>query len=160
MADAIHAQMTKKRQALALGMEYYFTGRPCKRGHYWWRDRNGNCIKCQKVRDRNAKYRNYEAWMFRQKRSQCRNRGIPFTISPEDVTVPEFCPVLGVRLSIEPTSNGSRDATPSLDRINPSGGYVPGNVAVISLRANRLKSDASADELEALAAYVRQQLGK
>ena len=34
-------------------------------------------------------------------------------------------------------------AMPSIDRIIPSLGYVPGNVAVISLAANRIKSDCT-----------------
>lgn len=42
----------------------------------------------------------------------------------------------------------------SLDRIVPSLGYVPGNVAVISHRANRIKSDATADELRAVADWL------
>lgn len=47
------------------------------------------------------------------------------------------------------------EGSPTLDRIVPSRGYVVGNVAVISMRANRLKSDASVAELQALVSYTR-----
>lgn len=38
-------------------------------------------------------------------------------------------------------------SSPSLDRIDNRMGYVPGNVWVISWKANRMKSDASMEEL-------------
>lgn len=44
---------------------------------------------------------------------------------------------------------------PTLDRVIPSLGYVRGNVQVISMRANRLKQDASLDEVLAIADYIR-----
>jgi hypothetical protein len=37
--------------------------------------------------------------------------------------------------------------SPSLDRIRPERGYVPGNVRVLSDRANRLKSNLTYEEL-------------
>lgn len=46
-----------------------------------------------------------------------------------------------------------RDNSPTLDRIRNELGYVPGNVAVVSYRANRLKSDASLDELRAITKF-------
>lgn len=47
------------------------------------------------------------------------------------------------------------DASPSLDKIIPSLGYVPGNVLVISWRANRIKCDATANELMLIANYYK-----
>ena len=47
------------------------------------------------------------------------------------------------------------DASPSVDRIRGELGYVRGNICVISWRANKLKADATAEELEAIAAYIR-----
>ena len=40
------------------------------------------------------------------------------------------------------------------DRVVPALGYVPSNIRVISFRANRIKSDASAAELRAVLEYV------
>jgi hypothetical protein len=52
------------------------------------------------------------------------------------------------------TTGKSRDRSPSLDRFDPSRGYVPGNVYVICVRCNLLKRDASITELEHIIAYL------
>jgi hypothetical protein len=51
------------------------------------------------------------------------------------------------------------DNSPSLDKIDNEKGYVPGNLAIISSRANAIKSDASLEEIEAIAAYMRRHKG-
>ena len=49
-----------------------------------------------------------------------------------------------------------QDNSPTLDRIVPELGYVPGNVAVISWKANRLKGNNTDPELfEKVAKYIR-----
>src|SRR6266481_1415047 len=47
------------------------------------------------------------------------------------------------------------DRTPSLDRIDPSKGYIKGNIAVISFRANRLKGNATLDEIRKVINYLK-----
>ncbi len=86
-------------------------------------------------------------------KQRARRSGLPFNIDATDIIVPERCPLLNIRLV--PLGGKRTDATPSLDRIKASKGYVKGNVWVISWRANRLKSDATLEELEALAAGLR-----
>ena len=49
-------------------------------------------------------------------------------------------------------------ATPSMDRIDSSKGYVEGNVAIICFRCNILKKDGSLSEFEAIAKYMRDRL--
>jgi len=91
-------------------------------------------------------------------RRRGRQAGLEATIRATDIVWPEFCPVLGLRLDYE-TPRGRRparsDALPTLDRWDNSKGYIPGNVFVISWRANSLKSNASPEELEAVARYAR-----
>ncbi len=77
-------------------------------------------------------------------------KGLDFNLTPEDVTIPHVCPVLGIALDYS-----CREKTPSFDRVDNDFGYIKGNVRVISFRANRLKSDANLEELEAIAAYMR-----
>lgn len=63
------------------------------------------------------------------------------------------CPVLGVELLYEGGS-GVHNASPTIDRLVPERGYVPENCAVISLRANQIKSNATAEELNAVWRWV------
>ena len=71
--------------------------------------------------------------------------GVPFALTDNDITIPEFCPVLGIRL--QRGIGKPCYASPSLDRIVPRKGYVPGNVRVISFRANTLKQNATIEEM-------------
>jgi len=50
--------------------------------------------------------------------------------------------------------NASRSTKPSLDRIDPRKGYVPGNVIVMSYRANVIKGDGLPSEHRAVARYI------
>jgi hypothetical protein len=78
-------------------------------------------------------------------RQSAKRRGLEHTITLDDIQIPTYCPVLGYYLR---GGEGLRHhASPSLDRIDTSKGYVPGNVWVISWRANNLKADATPDEL-------------
>lgn len=88
-----------------------------------------------------------------------RKRGLIATIRPEDLIWPTHCPVLGLELDY-PERSGMRGESPaqsnwpSLDRWDSARGYVPGNVFVISLRANTLKNNATHDEILKIAAYL------
>jgi hypothetical protein len=68
---------------------------------------------------------------------------------------PTHCPVLGTPISFA-YGQGKRPAenTASFDRIVPALGYVPGNVQIISELANRMKADATPEQLKAFAAWV------
>lgn len=84
--------------------------------------------------------------------------GTPFTITVDDIVIPERCPVLGMPLIIGlPRGSMLRDIpnSPSLDRIDNRLGYVPGNIIVVSYRANRIKCDATVAELQAVADFYR-----
>lgn len=48
----------------------------------------------------------------------------------------------------------------SLDRVDNKKGYVPGNVVVMSYKANRLKNDGTAEEHETIAKWMRDQGAK
>lgn len=89
--------------------------------------------------------RNPEKVLLRNARSRARAQGIPFALNVGDIVIPETCPVLGMKLSS--STSGNAPNSPTLDRRVPAAGYVPGNIWVISYRANRMKSDASPEEL-------------
>ena len=70
---------------------------------------------------------------------------VPFNLCAEDVLLPRVCPYLKTELIYNATRASNQ--SPSLDRIIPSMGYVPGNIQVISLLANQMKSNATAEQI-------------
>lgn len=83
-------------------------------------------------------------------RCRAKRDGVLFNLTLEDLEIPTLCPALGITLNSKWGSEGrtnTRDNTPSIDRIVPSLGYVKGNTRVISHRANRIKTDATREEL-------------
>lgn len=100
-------------------------------------------------------YKNPARTMWIEARRRARSAQLPFNIDIDDCSIPEVCPVLGIKLTQK--GEGTRnDATPTLDKIIPDRGYTKGNVKVISWLANRIKSDCSdADVFEKIAAYIR-----
>jgi hypothetical protein len=83
-------------------------------------------------------------------RARARKIGVPFSLTKDNMPpMPEICPVLGIVLTIWGSKSG--EDSPSLDRIVPALGYVPGNVRWISNRANTLRSNGSARELALVA---------
>lgn len=91
--------------------------------------------------------------MLRNARRRAKELNLPFNLEERDICVPAYCPILGVPLEV---GSLDRDNSPSLDRIIPERGYTRGNVVVLSMRANRLKSDASLDELKSLVSFLSQ----
>lgn len=91
--------------------------------------------------------------MIRSARSRAKKQWWEFSITEDDFEIPDYCPILGLKLE-HGTGRGPTDTSPTLDRIDNSKGYVPGNVQVISCRANRLKWDASPEELVQLAQWI------
>ena len=79
-------------------------------------------------------------------------------MSRDDIVIPAVCPLLGLSLRLN-TGVVGHDS-PSIDRIDSTRGYVPGNVWVISHRANTLKSNATIAELEMLVRNLRACLGE
>ena len=158
-------------EALARGDKQY-SGRPCRHGHGTMRFMaNKDCVRCRaniknKARDRymqaralkepklKPKPKSYtppglsekEQWAYRAVRHSGRK-----VLQAEDIIplLVDVCPILEVPLNYSPVGYGQK--TPpnhaSLDKIDPSKGYVVGNLQVISKKANSMKSDASIEEL-------------
>jgi hypothetical protein len=86
--------------------------------------------------------------LWRTARARAAKAGVEFTISAADLGVPPMrCPLLGTEISYAWTGKrGPKDNSPSIDRVDPRLGYVPGNVWIICNRANRIKGDGTARE--------------
>ena len=93
--------------------------------------------------------------LVRKARQRAKKNALPFTITEHDFEYPTHCPVLGIEL--HPGTGKQTDSSPSLDRTRPALGYVPGNVRVISYRANTLKSSATLKEARLVVAYLERE---
>lgn len=110
---------------------------------------------CRQPKARARKYVEdlaYRLWDNAMRRA--RKRGIEFTIKVADVVVPTHCPILGCELKPAIGANAPSANSPSLDRIDCRYGYVKGNILVMSFRANTLKNNATAAELQKVAAWL------
>ena len=98
---------------------------------------------------------NPKRYLLNTARRRSRKKGLEFTIGPDDFNIPEYCPVLGIPLTVLNSRVPGPNST-TIDRKDNSKGYVPGNVTVISYRANTLKKDAEVEELEAIVRYMKE----
>jgi len=73
-------------------------------------------------------------------------RGLEFNISREDLFLPKYCPILGIKLNY--SASKVSDNSPSIDRIDNSKGYIKGNVIVVSRLANAMKNSATFEQLK------------
>lgn len=83
-------------------------------------------------------------------RKTAKAKNLPFDLDLEyllSIKV-DKCPIFGVDFDWERFGDGhNTDWVPSLDKFYPELGYVRGNVAFISCKANRIKNDATEKEL-------------
>lgn len=102
-------------------------------------------------------YRNdlklYVYHMMKRAERRAKKANLPFDITVEDIFIPEVCPVFGCPFSIS-NGSGPGDFSPSIDKIIPDMGYVKGNIRIICSKANRIKSDASVEEVRKVLNYM------
>jgi hypothetical protein len=101
--------------------------------------------------------RNPQHTMVERAKSSAKQRGLEFAITTGDLVWPTHCSILGIELCYDrDKKTPQRDNYPTLDRWDNSKGYVPGNVFVISWRANRMKWHSTVKELEAILRYMKE----
>ena len=115
----------------------------------------------------------FNVWYFTKKKDGKR-AGFEWDIEPEDipgvriretikearnrkyysweaVEYPKVCPILG--LELDWGMNGRQLNSPSLDRIDSTKGYIRGNVMMISDLANKMKQNATPEQLRKFSRY-------
>lgn len=100
--------------------------------------------------------RNPEKAILNAARCRAAKRGIEFSISLEDITIPELCPILQIPIKCHSGQGkqGGKNDSPSLDRIDNTKGYIKGNVQVISNMANSMKFTANPEQLKLFANWI------
>lgn len=79
-------------------------------------------------------------------RQSAKLKNLEHNIDETDLPCPEFCPLLGIKIDYT-AGNGKTMLKPSVDRIDPTKGYIKGNVEVMSSLANTMKSKATPEQL-------------
>ena len=111
----------------------------------------------EKISEQAKQYRleNKEKWMCNTSKVRAKQKNLPFNLSTEYLKEiwPEDnkCPALGI--TMKKGDFCVTDHSPTLDRIIPKLGYIKGNVQVVSALANRIMSDATVNQVMAVAKH-------
>lgn len=112
--------------------------------------------RCKPCRKNIAAKRYKDNWFHQTailKKSYCTKHSVPFDLDAEYLAAiyTDKCPVFNLPF----VPNDKTDSlSPALDRVDPKKGYVRGNVQYISSRANRIKYDASIEEMQLIIKYM------
>jgi hypothetical protein len=92
-------------------------------------------------------------------RSRARRDGVPFDLTLQDLAkiATDECPIFHTKFVWGTSLLGkgkTRPDSPTLDRILPELGYVKGNVAFLSYRANRIKDNGTMQEHYDIADWI------
>lgn len=136
------------------GVERYMRGENLMSGN------STNCGCQRKYKTTHGKSETLEYILLHKAKIRAKRQNLPFNLELSDIVIPEFCPVL-INLKLESNSGGDKKTkpnSPSLDKILPERGYIKGNVAIISHRANTIKQNATVEELRRVADWLEQEL--
>ena len=133
-----------------------------------WTDSEGGkrfttCSQCEKDRF-NKRYRvNPIPQLISGFRNRAKKQNVPFNLTVEDMkdlikNAADVCPALGVKMEIAKLFANDSNYSPSFDRIDPKKGYTKSNIVIVSNRANRIKSDATVDEIRKVADFYEKLL--
>lgn len=111
-------------------------------------------VENRRARQRRYVEKNPARQLLSNAKSRAKSLGLDFNLTIDDVQIPETCPVLGIPIRAAKVRYGHN--SPTVDRIDNTKGYVRGNVAVISWRANSIKKDATLREMELITSYMRE----
>ncbi len=116
---------------------------------------DNRCKHCKSAIAHNKRCTDYFRQYCITKKSECKRKNIPFDLEPsylEEIWTNE-CPIFHTPLYKNYKGRGSSHSA-HLDRFDPRKGYIKGNVAWISGRANRIKYDASIEELRKIVDWM------
>lgn len=121
----------------------------------WNNSTKGKTAK-QRWKERDPKW----AWVVSAvggAKARSKEQKVPFSIDTKYILsiTPDKCPVFGTEFVFVGGAGGNSAHSASIDKIIPSLGYVVGNVAIISARANAIKNNATPEEVMQVAEWVK-----
>jgi hypothetical protein len=90
-----------------------------------------------------------KAYLLKHARARAKKRGIECTITKDDIVIPQCCPIMKC-----PFNKSSRRSSYSIDRKDPTKGYTPDNIWIISQLANAMKWDSTKAERKLFAEWI------
>lgn len=111
----------------------------------------------KKVNDKNRSEK-FERALLYQYRSYAKRKGIEFNLTIEDIIIPEKCPLID-----EPITRiigaGKVMYNPSIWLMDETLGYIKGNIMIVSILANSMRSGTSKDKLILFAKRIKKLYG-
>lgn len=101
-----------------------------------------------RLRTQEWRGKNLKKYILQHARQRSKDYNVPCTIEEDDIIIPEVCPILKTPFVF------NTYYTYSIDRIIPELGYVPGNIQIISMKANAMKQNATNEELKKFAEWI------
>lgn len=95
---------------------------------------------------------------FTRKKQNSKKSKWGWEVTYHDIEWNVICPIFGTELDWFAEKHHAN--SPSLDRVDPTKGYIPGNVRIISFRANCIKNNGTAEEHLLIADYMNEHLKK
>ena len=125
-----------------------------------------SCKACMSLRQKQYRLQRPHQTVIIYIKSQLKHRlSVPkeFNIDADylkQIDTTDICPILGIPMRWHAgRGTGKRQPnTKSIDRIDPNRGYIKGNVQIISWRANKIKQDATFEELIKLGKWAETNL--
>ena len=107
------------------------------------------CKSCASSLKKNYYKKNYLSSTLKNLKARARKKNLPVEVTVEYLKniYPDnmICPALGIKMEVGEKNRNVN--SPSIDKIIPEKGYVPGNIIVVSMKANLIKSFATPDEI-------------
>lgn len=110
---------------------------------------------CNKARQK-AYIKRVETSIMANIKARVRKEHLEFNLTYEDIIIPEKCPILEVPLIRGTKKNYA--FTPTADRIDNTKGYIKGNIKIISMLANKMKNNATKEQLFIFAKNIQKYL--
>lgn len=90
--------------------------------------------------------------MLHRLKASAKRQHRKFNLTVEDIIIPDVCPILGIKIKKAGKRTGR---SPSCDRLDPSKGYIKGNVRFISNDANRMKQNNTLETFQKFIQYLK-----
>lgn len=122
-----------------------------------WNASTKGAVAKQKWREKDPK-RAWAVYATGGAKSRARKAGIEFDLDHQYVLsiTPDSCPVFGTAFKFIDNGHIVPESA-TIDRLKPELGYVRGNVAVISMKANNIKSRYNASDVAKVAQWMYEQ---